>query len=216
MPGGRGLGGLQVGVVGGERASERLGLRGECGAEVAERRRVARHALGNDQTQGHAERLAARTAGAEPAGGARADACGQLLLAVLEGIAHRRIPRELVGRNRIELEQAPQQLGAALLVEPATLDQRDRMREVGTRQGIGKCRARGCLGTVARADELVRRTSRQAPTHSEMTISHTRRVALAQGSTGQTSIHVEFQRGSYGGARSRRTGLGAHAGVSSL
>jgi hypothetical protein len=47
-----------------------------------------------------------------------------------------------------------------------------------------------------------------------MTISHTRRVALAQGSTGQTSIHVEFHGGSCGGAHAQRTGLGLHARVS--
>ena len=62
------------------------------------------------------------------------------------------------------------------------------MREVGTRECIGKRRARGSLGAIPRADKLGRRTSRQAPTHSEMTISHTRRVALAQGSTGQTGL----------------------------
>jgi len=61
------------------------------------------------QPERDAEGLAPRPPGAQPAGGRPPDAPLELGLAGVEGVAEGRVPRELVARDRVQLEQPPQE-----------------------------------------------------------------------------------------------------------
>ena len=196
MPDGCRLGGLEIGVVGSKRASQWLRLCSKRGAHVTKGSSRVGQTLGRDEAQRHAKRLATRTTSTQPTCGTRTDTGRQLLLAILEGIAHGRIPRKVVRRDRVQLEQATQQLPTALRIKTAALDQRNRVSKVRARERIRQRRTCSRFRAIASAHELVRRTSRQAPSHSEMTISHTSRVAVAQGLTGQMERLV-LQRASH-------------------
>ena len=179
------LGGLEIGVVGSERPSQRLRLCGKCRAHVTKCGSRAGQTIGRDEAQRHAKRLTTRTTSTQPTCGTRTDTGRQFLLAILEGIAHGWIPRKVARRDRVKLEQATLQLGPTLRIKTAALDQRNRVSKVRARERIRQRRTCSRFRAIASAHELVRRTSRQAPSHSEMTISHTSRVAVAQGLTGQ-------------------------------
>ena len=65
------------------------------------------HARTGGQPERDAKRLASWTAGAQPARGRPSDAPLELGLACVERVAERRIPRELVAGDRVQLEQPP-------------------------------------------------------------------------------------------------------------
>ena len=119
------------------------------------------HAGARGQPERDAERLAPRTARAQPAGGRAADAPLELGLARVERVAERRIPRELVAGDRVQLEQPAQERLRVLAREVAALDERDRVREVGERQAAREPRAVRALGRVRRRHELARSTAAQ-------------------------------------------------------
>ena len=58
------------------------------------------------QPERDAKRFAPRAPRAQPAGGRAADAPLELGLAGVEGVAERRVPRELVPGDRVQLEQS--------------------------------------------------------------------------------------------------------------
>ena len=121
------------------------------------------HARAGGQPEPDAKRLASWTAGAQPARGRAADAPLELGLARVERVAERRVPRELVAGDRVELEQPPQQRLRILAREVAALDERDGVREVGERQPARETRAVGALGRVRRRHELARSAAAQPP-----------------------------------------------------
>ena len=121
-------------------------------------------ALARGQPEPDAERLAARPARAQPAGGRAADAALELGLAGVERVAERRVPRELVAGDRVQLEQPAQERLRVVAGEVAALDERDRVREVGERQPAREPRAVGALGGVRRGDELARGIAAEPPT----------------------------------------------------
>ena len=73
------------------------------------------------------------------------------------------IPRELVARDRVQLEQPAQERLRVVAREVAALDERDRVREVGERQPACEARAVRALGGVRGRDELVRSAAAQPP-----------------------------------------------------
>ena len=115
-----------------------------------------------------AERLAPRPARAQPAGGGAADAPLELGLARVERVAERRVPRELVAGDRVQLEQPAQERLRVLAREVAALDERDGVREVGERQPAREARAVRALGRVRGRDELARRAAAQAATPPQL------------------------------------------------
>ena len=114
------------------------------------------------QPHGDAERLAPRASRAEPACGRTADAPLELGLARVERITERGIPRELVARDLVELEQSTQKRLRVVALEVAALDERDRVREVGEGQPLCETRPVRALGRERAGDELVRRSPAQA------------------------------------------------------
>src|SRR5205823_7620431 len=138
VPDGRRLRGLQVGVVGRQRGLRGVRVGGERRSLVDERVMELADAYARREAETDAKCLAARPARAQPAGGGAADAALELSLARVEGVAERRIPRELLARDRVQLEQPAQERPAVVTREVAALDQRDRVREVGQRQATRK------------------------------------------------------------------------------
>ena len=130
---------------------------------VDERVMQLSHARTGGQPERDAKRLASWTAGAQPAGGRPSDAPLELGLACVERVAERRIPRELVAGDRVELEQPPQQRLRVLTREVAALDERDGVREVCERQPASETRAVGALGRIGRRHELARSAAAQPP-----------------------------------------------------
>ena len=121
------------------------------------------HARSRGQAERDAKRLAARTARAQPAGGRAADAPLELGLARVERVAERRVPRELVAGDRVQLEQPAQERLRVLAREVAALDERDGVREIRERQPAREPRAVRALGGVRGRHELARRTAAQPP-----------------------------------------------------
>ena len=168
MPDRRGLGGLQVGVVRRERVPGRAGVLRERGGLVGER--VVQLARGStrSQTEPDAKRLAARAARAQPSRRRSAHPPLELGLARVEGVAERRIPRELVAGNRVQLEQPAHECARVLACEVATLDQGDRMRQIREREPAREPRAMSALGGVRGSHQLACGTAPQPPAPAEL------------------------------------------------
>ena len=120
------------------------------------------------QPERDAKRLAPRTARAQPAGGRPSDAPLELGLACVERVAERRVPRELVAGNRVQLEQPPQERLRVLAREVAALDECDGVREICERQPASETRAVGALGRIGRRHELARSAAAQPPAPSQL------------------------------------------------
>ncbi len=168
VPGGRRLGRLQVGVVG----REVVGVGGrvalEAGGDREQGGLQGQRALAGHEPDAHPEGLAPRPARAEPAGSRAADAAGELGLARVEGVAERRVPGELGGRDVVQLEQPAQELGTGLGRDAPALDQRHGVGQVGERQRPREPRPVAGLDGVGRGDQLVRRPSREPPAGAEV------------------------------------------------
>src|SRR3954447_25671928 len=100
---------LQVGVVRRERGARRARVPGERRGLVDERVVQLAGAGTSGQPKCDAERFAPRSPGAEPGGRGAPDAPLELGLASVESIAERRVPRELVAGDRMQLEQPAQE-----------------------------------------------------------------------------------------------------------
>ena len=120
------------------------------------------------QPEPHTEGLPARAARTQPTGGRPADATLELGLAGVEGIAERGVPRKLLSRDRVQLEQPPHQRPRIVAGEIASLDQRDRVREVGERQATSKARAVRALGGIRGRDQLAGGPTPQATAPAEL------------------------------------------------
>ena len=128
---GRRLCRLEVGVVGRERGARCACVPDERRGLVDERVMQLPRARTGRQPERDAKRLASWTAGAQPAGGRPSDAPLELGLACVERVAERRVPRELVVGDRVQLEQPPQERLRVLAREVAALDRvRRRARDL--------------------------------------------------------------------------------------
>ena len=164
----RRLGRLQIRVVGGERGARGARVPGERRGLVDERVVQLAHGAPGGEAKPDAERLAARPARAQPAGRRAADAPLQLRLARVEGVAERRIPRELVARDRVQLEQPAQERPCVVAGQVAALDERDRVRQIGEREPVREPRAVRALGGVRSRDQLAGRTAPQPPAAAQL------------------------------------------------
>ena len=135
-------------------ADERRGLVDERVVQLA-------HGAPGGQAKRDAEGLAARPARAQPAGRRPADAPLELRLARVERVAERRIPRELVAGDRVQLEQPAQERPPVVAGEVAALDQRDGVRQIGEREPVREPRAMRALGGVRRRHQLAGRAAPQ-------------------------------------------------------
>src|SRR5207253_7563496 len=120
------------------------------------------------QTERDAKRLASWTAGAQPTGGRSSYAPLELGLACVERVAERRVPRELVAGNRMELEQPPQERLRALAREVAALDECDGVGEICERQPAGETRTVGALRRIGGRHELARSAPAQTTTPPQL------------------------------------------------
>ena len=141
VPDGGGLGRLQVGVVRRERVSGRAGVSCERGGLVGEGVVQLPRSSTRSQTEPDAKGLAAWTARAQPSRRRIAHPPLELGLARIEGVAERRIPRELVAGDRVQLEQASHECARVVAGQVAALDQGDCVREIRERQAAGEPRA---------------------------------------------------------------------------
>ena len=168
VPDGRRLRRLQVGVVGGQCRLRLARTSGEC-RDLVEKCVVE---LTNTRARGQAEPdakgLAPRPARAQPAGGGAADAPLELRLAGVEGVAKRGIPRELLTRDRVQLEQSSQKRASVVTREVTALDQRNRVREVSQRQATRESRPVRALRGVRRGHQLTRCAAAQPPTTPQL------------------------------------------------
>ena len=135
-------------------AGERRGLVDERVVQLA-------HGAPGGQAKRDAEGLAARPARAQPAGRRPADAPLELRLARVERVAERRIPRELVAGDRVQLEQPAQERPRVVAGQVAALDQRDGVRQIGEREPVREPRPMRALGGVRRRHQLAGRAAPQ-------------------------------------------------------
>ena len=105
MADGRRLRRLQIRVVGRERGLRRPSVSSKPRRLLDERVVELADAVARGKSQRNPERLAPGTARAQPSRCGAADATLELGLAGIERIAKRRIPRELLPRDRLQLEQ---------------------------------------------------------------------------------------------------------------
>ena len=160
---GRRLRRLEVGVVGRERGTRRACVPDERRGLVDERVVQLPRARTSRQPERDAKRLASWTAGAQPAGGGPSDAPLELGLACVERVAERRIPRELLAGDRVQLEQPSQERLCVLAREVASFDECDGVREICERQPASETRAVGALRRIGRRHELARSPAAQPP-----------------------------------------------------
>src|SRR5262249_35113831 len=113
-----------------------------------------------------------RSTRAQPAGGRTADATLQLGLTRVERIAERRIPRELVSRDRMQLEQTAQERPSVVARQVAALDQRNRVGEVGQRQPGREPGAVRALRGVRGDDQPPRGVAAEPPATSQFLRLH--------------------------------------------
>jgi hypothetical protein len=165
---GGGLGGLQVGVVGRERVSGRGGVPRERGGLVGERLVQLPRSCSRSQTEPDAKGLATWPPRAQPSRRRGAHAPLELGLARIEGVTERRVPRELVAGNRVQLEQPSHECPRFFAGQVAALDQGDSMREIRQRQAAGEPRAMCALGGVGSGHELACSTAPQPPASAEL------------------------------------------------
>ncbi len=168
MPEGRRLRRLQIGVVGRERVARGARVTCECRSLIGERVVKVAHGGARRQSEPDAKRLAARAARAQPAGGRTADAPLQLGLARVEGIAERRIPRELLTGDLVQLEQPAHERPRIVAREVSALDERDRVREIRERQAPSEPRSVCALGRVSSGDQLTGGATAQPPAPPEL------------------------------------------------
>ena len=179
MPDGGGLGGLQVGVVGRERVSGHAGVSRERGGLVGERVVQLPRGCSRSQTEPDAKGLAAWTPRAQPSRRRIANPPLELGLARVESVAERRVPRELVAGNRVQLEQPSHECLRVVAGQVAALDQGDCMRKIRERQAAGEPRAVCALGGVGSRHELACSTASQPPASAELLrLRQTRRLAV--------------------------------------
>ena len=132
---------------------------------------VARGVAGHE-AQRHAEGLAPRPARREPPGGVGAHPLLQLVLAAVERIADRGVPRELRAGNGVELEEAREQRARLVIRNGPGLGQRHCMGQVGRAQAVGKAGAGGRFVAVPGRHQRVGGAALQPPAASEIVIRH--------------------------------------------
>ena len=152
---------LEIRVVGGERSAGGARVADERRGLVDERVVQLAHRAPGGQAKRDAEGLAARPARAQPAGRRPADAPLELRLARVERVAERRIPRELVTGDRVQLEQPAQERSSVVTGQVTALDQRDGVRQIGEREPVREPRPMRALGGVRRRHQLAGRAAPQ-------------------------------------------------------
>ena len=157
----RGLGRLEVGVVGRERGTGGARVSGERRGLVDERVVQLVEGAPGGEAKPDAERLSARPAGAQPARCRTAHAPLQLRFARIERVPDRWIPRKLVAGDRVQLEQPAQKRPRVVAGQVAALDERDRVRQIGEREPVREPRAMRALGGVRSRDHLAGRAASQ-------------------------------------------------------
>ena len=181
VPEARGLRGLQVGVVGGQvggmprRQVHQGGGKGHAGV-VQVAGAVARH-----HPQPHPEGLAARAPRRQPSGGHGARTRPQFVLAAVECIAQRGVPREGVTRNGIQLEERGDERPRLVPGDRPGLRQHHRVGQVRCAQPPGQPRPRLRLVAVAGVDQRVGRAAVQAPAAPEVVLRHARQPSGPDG-----------------------------------
>ncbi len=155
-------------------------MTGERGGLVDERVVQLARAGTSRQPKRDAERLSPRAAGAQPPRGRSSDTSLELGLACVERVAERRVPGELVARDRVELEQPAQERLRVLAAQVAALDERDCMREIGERQPASEPRPVRTLSRVGRCHELARSAAPETATPPQLLgLGHRGSLALA-------------------------------------
>ncbi len=163
----RGLGRLQIGVIGREGVAGRARVSRESRSLVGERVMQLAHCGSRSQSEPDAKGLTTRAARAEPSRRRRADPPLELGLAGIEGIAEGGVPRKLISRDRVQLEQSSHERSRLLAREVSSLDQSNRVRKIRERQTACKTWTVRALGGVGRGDQLPRSTAAQAPATAE-------------------------------------------------
>ena len=143
-----------------------------------------------DQPKCHPKGLPARATRAQPARGRAPHALGQKRLAGVERIAELRSPREVLWRNRIELEQSRHECSRGLAVDPPTLGESNRMGQVGHRQRGGQERTGVDLGGVRGVDQLGCGAPVKAPTSTEVGIPGPQLAGILLTQAGSSSTSV--------------------------
>ncbi len=181
VPEARRLRGLQVGVVGSQvggmarrQVHQRGGKRHAGVVQVAGA--VARH-----DPQPHPEGLAARASRRQPPGGGGPRPRAQLMLAAVECIAQRGVPREGITRDGIQLEEPGQQGPRLIPGDRPGLRQHHRVGQVRRAEAPGQPRPRLRLVAVAGVDQRIGRAAIQAPAAPEVVLRHVRQPSGPDG-----------------------------------
>ena len=174
VPEARGLCRLQVGVIGGEVGGVAVGQtrerRRQINAGVVQvARGVACH-----KAKAHAECLAARAPGRQPAGGHRTRALLQLMLTAVKGIAQRRVKGKLVAGDLIELEQGCEERLGLVSGNGLGFGECHHVSQIRGGESIRQTGSGGGLVAVARCDQLICGAALKASATSQVLPRHAR------------------------------------------
>jgi hypothetical protein len=120
------------------------------------------------QPERDAKGFAAWTTRAQPASCRTADAPLELGFARIESVAERRVPRELIAGDRVQLEQPANECPRIVAGEVAALDQGDCMGKIRERQAVRKARAVSALSGVGSSHQLACSTAAQPPAPAQL------------------------------------------------
>ena len=170
----RGLCRLQIGVIGRKVGGVTIGQTRERRRQINAGVVQVPRGIACHKAKAHAECLAARAPGRQPAGGHVARALLQLMLTAVEGIAQRRVKGELVTGDLIEVEQGDEQCLGLVSGNGLGFGECHHVSQIRGGESIRQTGSGGGLVAVARCDQLICGAALKASAASQVLPRHAR------------------------------------------